>query len=485
MYIKGKKFDWEYVIGLEVHAQISTKSKLFSNASTKFGSKPNSQVEYQDIAMPGILPVLNKTCIEKAVKTGIGLNAKINLFSVFDRKNYFYHDLPNGYQISQFYIPIVQNGFINITDEKGKQKKIIIDRLHIEQDAGKSIHQENKNFTLIDFNRSGIPLMEIVTAPNIYSPFQASEYIKNLRKILMYLETCDGDMEKGSLRCDANVSVKKIGDTNLGQRCEIKNLNSISNIVKAIEVEAKRQIDLIESGEKIVQQTLSFNEIENITIPLRKKENCQDYKYFPDPDLPPVIITQDYVDKIANNLPELPEKKLLRYQQKYNLSKIDAINLTSNKNTSTYFEKLIEIGINPHKSASWILTNLFALLKKKNTDISNCKISPQKLASIINLINKGYISNKSGKIILESVFEGNQKDPIDIAKEKDLVQISNAKEIESIIKKVISSEKKAVAEYLSGKTKVFNFIFSQIIKLTRGKANPEITKSLLIEKLKK
>ncbi|WP_316354321.1 Asp-tRNA(Asn)/Glu-tRNA(Gln) amidotransferase subunit GatB [Candidatus Trichorickettsia mobilis] len=468
--------DWEYVIGLEVHAQISSKSKLFSSSSTSFGAAPNSQVSLVDAAMPGMLPVLNEYCVYQAIKTGLALNAKVNLYSVFDRKNYFYPDLPQGYQISQFYQPIVQNGQITIILEDGTAKIIRINRLHLEQDAGKSLHDQSPTSSFIDLNRCGIALMEIVTEPDMSSPFEAAEYVKKLRSILRCIGSCDGDMEKGSLRCDANVSVRKAGAP-LGTRCEIKNINSVRHIAKAIEFEALRQVSILENGGIIAQETRLFDADTGETRTMRLKEDSQDYRYFPDPDLLPVRLLQELVDDIAKTLPELPDAKVTRYVKELGISNYDAEVIVMDEAVAKYFETAIKIG-NPKITANWITSELFGKLNKNNIELSECKITPLMLGNMVKLIEGEVISGKIAKTVFEIMFDTGAS-PQQIIEEQGLVQVSNQDEILLIINQVLEENVESVTAYRNGKEKLFGFFVGQIMKKTDGKANPTLVNKLL------
>ncbi len=479
--ITGNTGDWEVVIGLEVHAQLSSKSKLFSGSDTTFGAEPNTQVSFVDAAMPGMLPVLNEFCVEQAVRTGLGLNAKINLFSAFDRKNYFYPDLPQGYQISQFYYPIVGAGVLTINLD-GEVQHINIERLHLEQDAGKSIHDQSPDSSYIDLNRCGIALMEVVSAPDLRSPRAAAEYVKKLRAILRYLGTCDGDMESGSMRCDANVSVRKIGDTKLNNRCEIKNLNSMRYIMKAIEYEAERQVEIYESGGEVSQETRLFDTETGKTRTMRSKEDAMDYRYFPDPDLLPIILSEEYVQKIRDLLPELPEQKQLRYVSELNLSQYDAEILTLEKETAMYFEEAIK-NCDPKMAANWIAAELFGRLNKAGISLANCKITPVKLAGLLKLISDNIISGKIAKDVFDIMFETGEE-AAKIVEDKGLQQVTNTGEIEAIIIQVLKDNPDKIAEYKSGKDRLFGFFVGQVMKLSEGKANPALVNELLIGKLK-
>lgn len=481
MYIiEGRAGNWEVVIGLEVHAQVSSNAKLFSGSATEFGAEPNSQVSFVDAAMPGMLPVLNEFCVEQAVKTGLGLNAKINLLSAFDRKNYFYPDLPQGYQISQFYHPIVGEGSLSINVDN-VERKVRIERIHLEQDAGKSIHDQSPDSSFVDLNRCGIALMEVVSAPDMRSPKEAAEYVKKLRSILRYLGTCDGDMEKGSMRCDANVSVRKVGDSKLNNRCELKNINSMRYIVKAIEYEAQRQVDIYEEGGEVAQETRLFDTETGETRAMRSKEDARDYRYFPDPDLMPLVITQEYIEKIRSNLPELPEQKQLRYANELKLSSYDAEILTNEKEIAQYFEETIK-NCDPKMAANWISAELFGRLNKAGISLSDCKVTPAKLSGLLKLISDDVISGKIAKDVFDIMFE-NGEDAAKIVEDQGLQQVTNLMEIEAVIAQVIKENPDKVAEYKSGKDKLFGFFVGQVMKLSGGKANPAIVNDLLKTKL--
>ena len=479
-YISGETSKWEVVIGLEVHAQVSSNAKLFSSSATKFGSEPNSQVSLIDAAMPGMLPVINKFCIEQAVKTGLGLKAKINLLSVFDRKNYFYADLPQGYQISQFKHPIVGEGEV-ILDMPYGTKKIGIERLHLEQDAGKSLHDQDPTKTFIDLNRSGVALMEIVSKPDLRSPEEVAEYIKKLRSIMRYLGTCDGNMEEGSLRADVNVSVRKVGSKDFGTRCEIKNVNSIKFMQQAIQYEAKRQIELLEEGKKIDQETRLFDTKKNETRPMRSKEDAHDYRYFPDPDLPPLKFDQSFVDGIKKKLPELPDDKKERLIKDYKLSSYEAGVLISDKDTSDYFEDIAK-NSDVKLSINWVIGDLFAALNKIGKSIKESPISSKNLAKLIDLIKNNTISGRIAKEVFELMINDN-RDPKVIVEEKGLIQESNVGELEKIIEKVLKENGDKVAEYKSGKDKLFGFFVGSVIKESKGKANPALVNDILKKKL--
>ena len=478
--IKGKQSNWEVVIGLEVHAQVSSNSKLFSGSATKFGAEPNTQVSLVDSAFPGMLPVINQYCIEQAVKTGLGFNAKINSYSVFDRKNYFYADLPQGYQISQYKNPIVGEGEI-ILDLPSGTKKIGIERLHLEQDAGKSIHDIDPSNTFVDLNRSGIALMEIVSKPDLRSPDEVNAYIKKLRSIMRYLGTCDGNMQEGSLRADVNVSVRKEGDINLGTRCEIKNVNSIKFMQMAIDYEAKRQVELLENGKSIDQETRLFDTKKNETRSMRSKEDAHDYRYFPDPDLLPLKLSEDFINKIKKNIPELPDEKKKRFIEKFNLTPYEATILVSDIETSKYFEEVVKDS-DVKLAANWIIGELFALLNEKNLEITQSPISARNLSKLINLIKDGTISGKIAKTLFELMLDGD-KDPEILVEEKGLKQKSDPKELENLIDGVIKDNPDKVAEYKSGKVKLFGFFVGQVMKVSNGTANPQLVNEILKKKL--
>ena len=470
---------WNLVIGIEIHAQVNSKSKLFSSSPTDFGSKPNSQVSLIDAAMPGMLPVINKFCIEQAVKSGIGLNAKINKKSIFDRKNYFYQDLPQGYQISQYKDPIVGEGFVEIETENG-QKKIGVERLHLEQDAGKSLHDQDPNFTFVDLNRSGIALMEIVSKPDMSSPEEAVEYVRKVRSILRYLGTCDGNMEQGSLRADVNVSVNKPGNE-LGTRCEIKNLNSFKFIHAAIVYEAKRQIKLIEQGESVNQETRLFNTQSGETRSMRSKEDAHDYRYFPDPDLLPLTLDDDWIKGLQDSIPELPDQIKERFINEYSLSSYDANIIVSDKATSEYFEDVVK-NRSPKLVTTWVTGELFSILNKKNLTIEDSPITSKQLGELVDNIENGKISNRQAKEVLEEMCESG-KGALEIIDEKGLSQISDKNEIEGLVDNVLNSNPENVKKYKNGKDKLFGFFVGEAMKLSKGKANPKIVNDLIKKKL--
>ena len=478
--IKRNNNEYEVVIGLEVHAQVLSESKLFSSAPTKFGAEPNTQVSLVDAAFPGMLPVINEFCIKQAVKTGIGLNAKINKKSIFDRKNYFYADLPQGYQISQYKNPIVGEGSI-VLDLTTGEKIVGIERLHLEQDAGKSIHDIAPQNTLVDLNRSGVALMEIVSKPDLRSLEEVNAYIKKIRSIMRYLGTCDGNMQEGSLRADVNVSVRKKGQKEFGTRCEIKNVNSIKFMQMAIDYEANRQVDVIEEGGTIDQETRLFDIKKNETRSMRSKEDAHDYRYFPDPDLLPLELSDKFINDLKKNIPELPDEKKKRFIEKFKLSPYEANILVSDIETSKYFEEVIEKS-DVKLSTNWITGELFALLNEKNLEISQSPITAKNLSKLINLIKDGTISGKIAKSVFE-IMADEGKDPQIIVEEKGLKQQSDPKEIENLIDKVITNNPDKVKEYKSGKDKLFGFFVGQVMKVSGGKANPQLVNEILKKKL--
>ncbi len=480
-FIKGEKNKYEVIIGLEVHAQVSSNSKLFSGSATKFGAEPNSQVSLIDSAFPGMLPVINKECINQAIRTGLGLNAKINNNSVFDRKNYFYADLPQGYQISQYKNPIVGEGKV-LLDMPYGSKEIGIERLHLEQDAGKSIHDMDPSSTYVDLNRSGIALMEIVSKPDLRSPEEVNAYIKKLRTIMRYLGTCDGNMQEGSLRADVNVSVRQVGDKNFGTRCEIKNVNSIKFMQLAIEYEANRQVELLDEGKKIEQETRLFDTKKNETRSMRSKEDAHDYRYFPDPDLLPLKIEQKLIDDLKKTLPELPDNKKERFMNDYGLNSYEANVLVSEKEISNYYEEVAKLS-DKKLAATWMMGDLFAMLNDKGLNISKSPISAKNFAELIQSIKSGEISGRIAKEVFELMVESGDN-PKKIIESKGMKQQSDPKELEKIINEILTKNKDKVDQYKSGKEKLFGFFVGQVMKQSSGKANPQLTNEILKKLLK-
>ncbi len=475
--IQGKNNVYELVVGCEIHAQVASQSKLFSRAATAFGAPQNSQVSLVDAAMPGMLPTINAECVKQAVKTGLGINAKINLVSVFDRKNYFYPDLPQGYQISQFLDPIVGEGAVEITLENGTKKTIHVERIHLEQDAGKSIHDQHPSLSLIDLNRSGIALMEIVSKPDMSSPFEAAEYVKTIRAIVRALGTSDGDMEKGNLRCDANVSVRKVGEKKLGTRCEIKNLNSMRNIARAIEFEAARQVEILENGGTIDQETRLFDALTGETRTMRSKEDAMDYRYFPDPDLPPLVLTQEFVDEIKKSLPELPDAKKQRYVTQLGVPEYDAGVITNDSDLTEFFEKLIQ----KHEAKlaiTWLTVELFGRMNKLNITFESLKITPDKLSGLLDLIKNGAISGKIAKDVLDIMIETGDE-AAKIVEEKGWKQVSDTGAIDKIVAEVVAANSQQFADYLAGNERLHGFFIGQIMKASKGQANPQLANECL------
>lgn len=476
--IRGATGEWEVVIGLEVHAQVASKAKLFSGAATAFGAEPNSHVSLVDAAMPGMLPVINEECVAQAVRSGLGLKAKINLTSVFDRKNYFYPDLPQGYQISQYKQPIVGEGEVEI-DVDGEVMKVGIERLHLEQDAGKSIHDQHPEHSYVDLNRSGVALMEIVSKPDMRSAKQAQAYVSKLRTILRYLGTCDGDMEKGNLRADVNVSVRKPGDK-FGTRCEIKNVNSIRFIGQAVEVEARRQIEIIEDGGSIDQETRLFDSAKGETRSMRSKEEAHDYRYFPDPDLLPLELEQAFVDKLAAALPELPEAKRARFMKDYGLSAYDADVLTAEKENADFFETVAK-GRDGKLAANWVINELFGRLNKEGKDVTASPVSAVQLGAIVGLITDGTISGKIAKDLFEIVWtEGG--DPAEIVEKRAMKQVTDTGAIEKAIDDIIAKNPDKVAQ-VQAKPAMLGWFVGQVMKASGGKANPAAVNDILKKKL--
>lgn len=480
--------EWEIVIGMEVHAQVSSNSKLFSGAATDFGADPNSQVSYVDAAFPGMLPVINGYCVEQAIKTGLGLNAKINLYSLFDRKNYFYADLPAGYQISQYLYPIVGAGHLNVTLSDGTIKTVGITRLHLEQDAGKSFHDQHPTKSYIDLNRAGVALMEIVSEPDMRSAEEAAAYLRTLRQILRYLKTCDGNMDEGSMRADVNVSVRRKGSNILGTRCEIKNVNSIKFVGQAIEYEARRQIEVIENGGEIDQETRLFDASTGTTRTMRSKENAHDYRYFPDPDLPPLVIDPAVVERIKAQVPELPEAKQARYQRDYGLNAYDAALIAAELETAQYYEAAVaKVNEGNDKSAAkiianWLIGEVFAALNRDELEIEQSKITAEQLARLIMLIVGGQISGKIAKDVFAEAWEKGH-DPQEIVSKKNLRQISDEGAILAVIREVMNENISMVEQYRQGKTKLFSFFVGIIMKKSNGTLNPMMLNQLLQKEL--
>ena len=478
--VTGRTGEWEVVIGMEVHAQVSSQSKLFSGAPTRFGADPNQNVSLVDAAMPGMLPVINEECVRQAVRTGLGLNAQINTYSVFDRKNYFYADLPQGYQISQFKHPIVGEGAITIDLKDGSSIEIGIERLHLEQDAGKSMHDQHPSKSYIDLNRSGVALMEIVSKPDIRSAEQAGAYMKKLRSIVRYLGTCDGNMEEGSMRADVNVSVRRPGDE-LGTRTETKNLNSVRFIMQAIDYEVQRQIEILEDGGTIDQETRLFDTNTGMTRAMRGKEDAHDYRYFPDPDLLPLEFTDEFVSELQADLPELPDQIRARLVGDYGLSSYDAAVITEEKETAAFYEAAAE-GRDKKLVANWMTVELFGALNKAGKSLGDSPVSPQQLGGLVDLISDDTISGRIAKDVFAEMME-TSKDAAVIIEEKGLKQVSDSGAIEALIDQVLADNQDKVEEYRGGKDKLFGFFVGQTMKLSKGQANPAMVNDLLKSKL--
>ena len=477
--------NWEAVIGLEVHVQLATKSKIFSGASTLFGSPPNTQACNIDLGMPGVLPVLNKEVLKMAIKFGLAINASINSPTQFARKNYFYPDLPKGYQISQLDSPIVEGGFleIEIDGEQRNSKKIGITRAHLEEDAGKSLHEDFEGLTGIDLNRAGTPLLEIVSEPDLSSPEEAVAYLKKIHSIIRYLEISDGNMAEGSMRCDANVSLRKKGSKELGTRTETKNVNSFKFVEKAIQHEIRRQIKILESGERVTQETRLYDSQLDETRPMRSKEYANDYRYFPEPDLLPVVLSEDFIKSVKDLMPELSEEKEKRFIKEYKLSDYDANVLSVDPNLSNFFEEVVVRSRNPKLAANWIMGELSAFLNKENLSILETKVDSINLGNLLSRIEDSTISGKIAKEVFEEMWNS-KKSPDEIIEEKGLKQVTDSSEIKKVINQVLDQNQSQLEQYKSGKEKLFGFFVGQVMKASRGKANPEQVNKLLEERLK-
>lgn len=479
--IETEKGKWEVICGLEIHCQIISKSKIFSGASTEFGDDVNENVSFVDAGMPGMLPTLNMECVHQAVKTGLGLNAVINKYSEFSRKNYFYADLPQGYQITQFVHPIVGEGAIDIDLADGTTKTIRIERMHIEQDAGKSIHDIDPKKSFIDLNRAGVGLMEIVTKPDFRAPEEAGAFLRKLRSILRYLETCDGNMDEGSMRCDVNVSVRPYGSNEYRTRCEMKNVNSVKFVMQAIESEAKRHIEVYENGGEICQETRQFDPVSLSTKVMRKKEFAHDYRYFPEPDLPPLILTDEFINKIKSELVELPDAKKARFVKELGLTSYDAMVICENKEVAQFFEKAAQ-GRDAKKVANWLMGDFFAMLNKKNLEIKDSPVSAENLGKLVDLISKDVISGKIAKDVFEIMAETGEN-PEEIVEKKGLKQVTDTSAIEAIIDAVLEANPDNVASYKAGKVNLMGWFVGQVMKQSQGKANPAMVNKLLKDKL--
>tara|TARA_B100000029_G_C17598852_1_gene965095 strand:+ start:751 stop:2184 length:1434 start_codon:yes stop_codon:yes gene_type:complete len=473
---------WETVIGLEVHVQLMTNSKIFSGASTNFGAEPNCQANEVDVALPGVLPVMNKNAAMMAIRFGLAIGAEINKYSIFSRKNYFYPDLPKGYQISQYELPIVSGGLIKISVNENP-KTVRITRAHLEEDAGKLLHKEIRNVSSIDLNRAGTPLLEVVSEPDLRSPMEAVTYLKKLHKLVTYLEICDGNMEEGSFRCDANISIRLSGETDLGTRCELKNLNSFRFVEQGLHFETERQIDILENGGQVTQETRLFDSELGVTRAMRGKEEAHDYRYFPDPDLPPLIISNKTLADIKSELPELPDTRYQRLINEYNVSGSEAELLTSQKKLADFFEKTVDVCNDSRTATNWIITELLAYMNREGVQFQDNPISPQMLGQLIEKINDNTISGKIAKEVFQIMWnEGG--DPEKIISEKNLKQITNTSELELIIDEVLSEYVIQVEQYRNGQEKVLGFLVGKVMKTTKGKANPPTVNKILKSKLR-
>ena len=476
--------DYEVVIGLEVHCELSTKTKIFCSCSTEFGGEPNSHCCPICMAMPGTLPVLNEKVVEYAVKAGLATNCKIERNSKNDRKNYFYPDNPKSYQISQFDKPLCYDGYVTIEDEKGNEKKVRIERIHIEEDAGKLNHDDYGRGSFVDLNRAGVPLIEVVSKPDLRSAYEVESYMRKLKSIFEYIEISDCKMQEGSLRADVNVSIRKKGSTELGTRTEMKNMNSFKSIVRAIDYEIDRQIEVVEEGGEVVQETLRWDDISGRTFPMRDKEDAQDYRYFPEPDLVAIKLSEEYIENIRKALPELPESRKKRYIEEIGLSEKAANFVTSSKYYSNMFEKASEISNNPKAVSNWLMSDIARIMNEKELEPDKIPFTAENLAELVVLIDKGTISNSIGKKVLEELFE-NPKEPSKIIEEKGWVQISDEGAIREVVHKVLENNSQSVADYKAGKDKALGYLVGQAMKETRGKANPQMLNKMFIEELKK
>jgi len=471
---------YEAVIGLEVHAQLKTRSKIFCGCSTQFGSQPNSQTCQICIGMPGVLPVLNKTAMDYIIKTGIAMNCTVAPFSRFARKNYFYPDLPKGYQISQYELPVCAGGYVEVPVD-GKVKRVGLTRIHLEEDAGKNLHEGIEGASHVDLNRTGVPLMEIVSEPDIRGAEEAAEYMRKLRSILRYIDVCDGNMEEGSLRCDANVSLRPVGQKEFGTRAELKNMNSFKNVAKAIEYEIKRQTQILEEGGRVIQETRLWDANQGITASMRGKEEAHDYRYFPDPDLVPVEVSREWVEELRASLPELPDAKRARFVSEYGIPDYDAMVLTESKATADYYEEVAKLS-QPKAASNWVMGDVLRKLKEDAIEIEACPLQPARLAGMLKLIEDGTISGKIAKTVFEEMY-GSGKDAATVVKEKGLVQITDEGAIVKIIDDVIAANPGNVEAYRGGKVALFGFFVGQVMKATGGKANPAIVNELLKKRL--
>lgn len=481
MILKGKDCDWEIICGLEIHCQIISKSKIYSGASTHYGSDVNENVSFVDAGMPGMLPTLNKECVRQAIKTGLGLNAKINKYSAFARKNYFYADLPQGYQITQDKFPIVGEGVVKIELEGGETKNIGIERLHIEQDAGKSIHDISPTKTFIDLNRAGVGLMEIVTKPDFRSPEEAGAFLRKMRSIVRYLGTCDGNMDEGSMRCDASISIRKVGETTLRPRAEVKNVNSVKFVMQAIEAEAKRQFEIYESGGQMEQESRQFDPSTGQTKFMRKKEFAHEYRYFPEPDLLPLVLTDEFIEEVRRDMVELPDVKKERFVKELGLTEYDARVICENRETAEFFERAAK-GHDAKKVANWLMGDFFAMLNEKKLSLDESPISAENLGALVELVSKNVINGKTAKDVFAIMAETGEN-PEKIVEERGLKQVTDTGAIEKIIDDIIAANPDNVAAYKAGKTNLMGWFVGQVMKASQGKANPGVVNQILNKKL--
>ena len=476
--------DYEAVIGLEVHAQLLTESKIFCRCSTEFGAEPNTHVCPVCLGMPGVLPVLNRKAVDYAIRMGLAVNGRINRHAVFARKNYFYPDLPKGYQISQYEEPLIEGGYVDLEDGETTRRVRLV-RIHLEEDAGKSVHAEEyvgENETLIDLNRCGVPLIEIVSQPDLRSPHEAYLYLTKLRQLVRYLGICDGNMEQGSLRCDANVSVRPKGSSELGVKTELKNMNSIRGVERALEFEVKRQIEILSSGGQVTQQTLLWDEKRGVAEPMRTKEMAHDYRYFPEPDLVPLHVDEGWIEEIRSQMPELPDARRRRFVEEYGLPEYDALVLTESRELADYYEAVVAAGADPKKASNWIMGEVLRMLNSQKIEISAFKVKPEQLAELIELVNSGAISGNAGKAVLAEMANTGKR-ARQVVEEKGLVQISDESALKEAVEQVLAEHPKEVERYRQGEKKLLGFFVGQVMRLTRGKANPRLVNELLRKEL--
>lgn len=472
--------EFEVIIGLEVHAQLLTKSKIFCSCSTAFGAEPNTHTCPVCLGMPGVLPVLNKKVVDLALKVALATHCKIARYSRFARKNYFYPDLPKGYQISQYELPLAEHGYIEIVAD-GESKRIGITRVHMEEDAGKLLHdegEEDASYSYVDLNRTGVPLIEIVSEPDIKTPWEASEYLKNLRGILRYLDVCDGNMEEGSFRCDANISLRPMGQDGFGTKTELKNMNSFKNVRKALEYEIKRQTNILDGGDKVIQETRLWDAAKGVTLSMRSKEDAHDYRYFPDPDLVPLAVDDKWIEEIKKSLPELPDEKRDRFVKEYHIPEYDAQVITTSKSLANYYEECVRLYPNPKVISNWVMVELLRRLKTDDREIEECPVSPKLLARMLDMIDDGTISGKIAKTIFEDMYLTGEA-PEKIVEKKGLLQVTDQEELVEVVEKVLAENPKEVEKYKKGKTKLFGFFVGQVMKETKGKANPNLVNEIL------